>query len=215
VGSLTLRDNETRSILVTPQHFPRGEPARAQHSGLRRRGRHRSARSRRPRPPPNSASSAPRWTRSQDGPTSHRRTAPGSAPRDAAALAGPIGSPERASNRPGQRDGLHAGEAALDAVNVRRSFRWPRQAIGRQGLADRSTDPSAAGAREVATGWLTRAFFVGDTGYEPVTFSVSGQNLCSGMRASVASGACEGSLMSATVRVLWPTVWPTVNRLAL
>ncbi len=52
---------------------------------------------------------------------------------------------------------------------------------------------------------------VGDTGFEPVTSSVSGQNFCSGMRRSVASGACAGSLMSAAVRLGWPTVWPTVN----
>ena len=37
-------------------------------------------------------------------------------------------------------------------------------------------------------------------------FFLSGQNFCSGMRTSVASGACAGSLMSATVRVGWPTV---------
>src|SRR5512133_2341028 len=50
-----------------------------------------------------------------------------------------------------------------------------------------------------------------DTGFEPVTSSVSGQNLCSGMWWSVASGACAGSLMSATVRLGWPTLWPTVH----
>jgi hypothetical protein len=65
---------------------------------------------------------------------------------------------------------------------------------------------------------------VGDTGFEPVTSSVSvtlmdprtpsvsGQNFCLGMRASVASGACAGSLMFAAVRAGWPTAWPTVNR---
>jgi len=53
---------------------------------------------------------------------------------------------------------------------------------------------------------------VGDAGFEPVTSSVSGQNLCVGMRASVGPGACAGSPMSAAVRGGWPTVWPTVNR---
>ena len=38
---------------------------------------------------------------------------------------------------------------------------------------------------------------VGDTGFEPVTSSVSGQILWLGMRGSVASGACGGSPMSA------------------
>jgi hypothetical protein len=52
---------------------------------------------------------------------------------------------------------------------------------------------------------------LGDTGFEPVTSSASEQNFCSGMRTSVASGPCAGSLMSATVRVGWPTVWPTVD----
>jgi hypothetical protein len=56
---------------------------------------------------------------------------------------------------------------------------------------------------------------VGDTGFELVTSSVSGQNLCLGMRAGVASAACGRSLMSVTVRVGWPTVWPTANRLPL
>ena len=37
---------------------------------------------------------------------------------------------------------------------------------------------------------------VGDTGFEPVTSSVSGQNICLGMRISVASGACVGRLYS-------------------
>jgi hypothetical protein len=55
---------------------------------------------------------------------------------------------------------------------------------------------------------------VGDTGFEPVTSSVSGQNPCVGMQASVASEACARSPMSATVRAGWPTVWPTVNRLS-
>ena len=54
---------------------------------------------------------------------------------------------------------------------------------------------------------------MGDTGFEPVTSSVSGQNLCLEMRGSGVSGACAGSLMSATLRVGWPTVWPTANRL--
>jgi hypothetical protein len=44
-----------------------------------------------------------------------------------------------------------------------------------------------------------------------VISSVSGQNLCLEIRASVAPGACAGSPMSGTVRVCWPTV----NRLAL
>jgi hypothetical protein len=35
--------------------------------------------------------------------------------------------------------------------------------------------------------------------------SVSGQNLGLGMPTSVASGACAASLMSAAVRVSWPT----------
>ena len=52
---------------------------------------------------------------------------------------------------------------------------------------------------------------MGDTGFEPVTSSVSGQNLCLGMRGSGGPGACAGSLMSATVRVGWPTVWPTAG----
>ena len=56
---------------------------------------------------------------------------------------------------------------------------------------------------------------VGDTGFEPVTSSVSGQNLCSEMRTSMAFGACAGSPMYTTVRVGWPTVWPTVNRFPL
>ncbi len=56
---------------------------------------------------------------------------------------------------------------------------------------------------------------VGDTGFEPVTSSVSGQNLCLGVRASMAHGACAGSAMFAIVRVGWPTVWPTVNELPL
>jgi hypothetical protein len=56
---------------------------------------------------------------------------------------------------------------------------------------------------------------VGDTGFEPVTSSVSGQNLCLGTRGSGVPGACAGSLMSATVRVGWPTVWPTVKVAAL
>jgi hypothetical protein len=51
---------------------------------------------------------------------------------------------------------------------------------------------------------------VGDTGFEPVTSSVSGQNLSLGIHGSLASGACAGSLMFATVRAGWPTVWPTV-----
>ena len=64
---------------------------------------------------------------------------------------------------------------------------------------------------------LVRGLFelVGDTGFEPVTSSVSGQNLCLGMAASVASVACARSPMSARVRVGWPTVWPTGNRLPL
>src|SRR5688572_1328302 len=49
------------------------------------------------------------------------------------------------------------------------------QAIGRQFLADRSTDLGAKRLHNVANKWLTRAFFVGDTGFEPVTSSVSGQ----------------------------------------
>jgi hypothetical protein len=53
---------------------------------------------------------------------------------------------------------------------------------------------------------------VGDTGFEPVTSSVSGQNPCVGTRANVASGACGGSPMYATVRAGWPTVWPTTSR---
>jgi hypothetical protein len=54
---------------------------------------------------------------------------------------------------------------------------------------------------------------VGDTGFEPVTSSVSGQNRCLGMGMSVASGECGGSLMFATVCAGWPTVWPTASRL--
>ena len=46
---------------------------------------------------------------------------------------------------------------------------------------------------------------VGDTGFEPVTSSMSGQNRCLGMRMSVASAACGGSLMVATVCAGWPT----------
>jgi hypothetical protein len=51
------------------------------------------------------------------------------------------------------------------------------------------------------------------TGFEPVTSSVSGQNRCLGMGMSVASAACGGSLMFATVCAGWPTVWPTASRL--
>jgi hypothetical protein len=47
------------------------------------------------------------------------------------------------------------------------------QAIGRQSLADRSTDPGAKRARMVANRSLTRGDTVGDTGFEPVTSSVS------------------------------------------
>jgi hypothetical protein len=42
ICSLTLRDDETGSILVTPKHPGAGESARAQESGLWRRGQHRS-----------------------------------------------------------------------------------------------------------------------------------------------------------------------------
>ena len=52
---------------------------------------------------------------------------------------------------------------------------------------------------------------MGVTGFEPVTSSVSGQNLCLGVRMNVASPACGRSLMSATMRA----GWPTVNRLHL
>jgi len=38
---------------------------------------------------------------------------------------------------------------------------------------------------------------VGDTGFEPVTSSVLGQNVCLGMRGSGVPGAWAGSLMSA------------------
>ncbi len=47
------------------------------------------------------------------------------------------------------------------------------QAIGPQSLADRSTDPGAKRARMVANRSLTRGVTVGDTGFEPVTSSVS------------------------------------------
>jgi hypothetical protein len=46
-----------------------------------------------------------------------------------------------------------------------------------------------------------------------LTASVSGQNRCLGMGMSVASAACGGSLMFATVCAGWPTVWPTASRL--
>jgi hypothetical protein len=46
---------------------------------------------------------------------------------------------------------------------------------------------------------------------DAMTPSVSGQNLCLGMPANMASAACRRSLMSATVRVGWPTVWPTAR----
>jgi hypothetical protein len=52
---------------------------------------------------------------------------------------------------------------------------------------------------------------VGDTGFEPVTSSVSGQKPCLGMRISVAAAACRPSPMFATVRARWPTVWPTMK----
>jgi len=47
---------------------------------------------------------------------------------------------------------------------------------------------------------LTRRDFWWRYWIEPVTSSVSGQNLCLGIRGSVVSGACAGSLMFATVR---------------
>jgi hypothetical protein len=45
-----------------------------------------------------------------------------------------------------------------------------------------------------------------------LTASVSGQHICLIVRTSVASGARARRQMSATVRVRWPTVWPTVKR---
>ena len=51
---------------------------------------------------------------------------------------------------------------------------------------------SAKPARKGSNGRLTRGFLVGDTGFEPVTSSVSGQSLCLGRWAIVASGACAG-----------------------
>jgi hypothetical protein len=51
--------------------------------------------------------------------------------------------------------------------------------------------------------------------YARATVSVSGQNLCLGMPANMGSAARTWSLMSATVRVDWPTVWPTANWLPL
>jgi hypothetical protein len=69
-----------------------------------------------------------------------------------------------------------------------RALRWRRQAIGRHSLADRSTDPSGERACMVANGWLTRPFFVGDTGFEPVTSSVS---VISGTPDYAPAGAIE------------------------
>jgi hypothetical protein len=54
-----------------------------------------------------------------------------------------------------------------------RALRWRRQALGRQ--VNRSK--AKRGVKAVKES-LTRAFIVGDTGFEPVTSSVSGQNLC-------------------------------------
>jgi hypothetical protein len=59
-------------------------------------------------------------------------------------------------------------EPALPGATVRASKRSPSD------RADRSTIQSPrARARSQKNGWLTRAFFEGDTGFEPVTSSVS------------------------------------------
>jgi hypothetical protein len=199
---LTLRDNGIRSILVTPQHFLGARGVR-QSSGLRavapRPGTDNPGRgdcglphTARARPMPGKIPKAP------TGSPANRTS--GSAPGDAAARL-PDRPSQRASARPAQRDVLYAGSGGSRRANVWRSFHWRRQAIGRQGLAHRSTDPSAQAIGWVANEWLTRSFFVGDTGFEPVTSSVSGQNLCPGTPASVAPGACAASPVSAAVRV--------------
>jgi hypothetical protein len=86
------------------------------------------------------------------------------------------------------------------------------QAIGRQFLADRSTDLGAKRLHNVANGWLTRAFFVGDTGFEPVTSSVSGQKALVGNAgdccvSSVSTVAyvchCAGWLADSLADRLW------------
>jgi hypothetical protein len=61
----------------------------------------------------------------------------------------------------------HAGRAP------HRALRWQRQAIGLHSLAEKSTDPSTTRRARSQNGRLTRAFFVGDTGFEPVTSSAS------------------------------------------
>ncbi len=67
-----------------------------------------------------------------------------------------------------------------------------RTMMGQQSLADRSTDPSAKGAFSIAEAALTRDITGGDTGFEPVTSSVSGQNLCLGIQASMHLEHVEG-----------------------
>ena len=133
ICSLTLRDDESRSILVTPQHFSgAGESSRAQDSGLRRRGQHRSPGSRRLRFPKQRElgpmlSRTPKMLR---GSTANR-TWIGS--RDGAA----IGSPE-------------------PRANVQRSFRWRHQAIGRQQYARQPSDLIYERARTLVNRLLTR-----------------------------------------------------------
>ena len=63
-----------------------------------------------------------------------------------------------------------------------------------------STDPSAKRARKIPNGSLTRAFFVGDTGFEPVTSSVS------------AKGAAPQKTLLSVSRVRWRTGWYSVAR---
>jgi hypothetical protein len=58
---------------------------------------------------------------------------------------------------------------------AQRDRRLEKLAIEVLSAADRSADPSAKRGGNAVKGSLTRAFFVGDTGFEPVTSSVSGK----------------------------------------
>ena len=62
--------------------------------------------------------------------------------------------------------------------------------------------PMLARKRSLTDNCGTRCVVTVAVTHVNATSSVRGQNLCLGMWASVASGACAGSLRSATVRVV-------------
>ena len=89
----------------------------------------------------------------------------------------------------GVTEGTESGPPRALAVN---ELFGATQAIGRHSLADRSTDLSANARPRSQTRRSLGVLLVGDTGFEPVTSSVSGQNLCLGMRGSGGPERAQG-----------------------